>query len=190
MNTTVGTLRKDIEKKIESLSPKEKAQYICGEWWRIAKEVSLGSDITAQVADLETIEHKYITSMGPVDFIHFSQELWKLDTREWVAHYFYSYLAGLGREEILITLLLIEKNNYWMDEIHKSDKEKKSRVWKKRLEMYRQHSQMLTDRRCAIKQEVKDILAADFWDIQNIPRPMDPIPEPDMANPGMDLEDY
>ena len=80
MTVTVGKLTKSVEKMLESLTPIEKARYVSKEQWRIADEAGTGKNITAQEADLGTIESRYIMPLGAVDFIRYHQELYDLDT--------------------------------------------------------------------------------------------------------------
>ena len=179
MSTTTKTVTKDVEKLFKSLMPEEKARYRSGEWWRVFDEGGKGKKVTAQIADLETTVSRYIASMSAVDFIRYSQELYNLDTREWSARYFYSYLEGLGHQYRLISLFLIatEETRYY--ENQKYDIMKKDPEWKECHEISERSIAVLKERQRAIAKEIKDILASDFWEIRNIPRPeIELIPDP------------
>ena len=181
MTVTVGKLTKNVEKMLESLTPVEKARYMSKERWRIADEFPKGKNITAQEADLETIQNRYIMPMGAVDFIRYSQELYDLDTTEWGARFIYTYLAGLEQQYALISLLLVEKDRTAFNEYLKPDKFKESSVWKAEHESSQKLIADLKERQRAIAKLIKDYLAADFWEIRNIPRPIiQLIPDPEL----------
>jgi hypothetical protein len=173
MTVTGGTLTKKVEKMLESLTPVEKARYMSGEWWRLADEFSTGKNVTALEKDLKTIEDRYILSMGAVDFIRYHQERYKLDIREWGARFIHTYLAGLEQQYTLISLLLAEMEDRAMiNEMKIPDEVKEDPLWKYEHETSRRLIAVLEERQRSIAKEIKDCLAADFWEIRNLPRPV------------------
>ena len=101
-----------------------------------------------------------------------SQELYNLDTTEWGARFICSYLRRLEQQYTLIGLLLMEKDRTSFNEYLQPDKIKKSLVWKEKQEKSRHVIEILKKRQHAIAKEIKYYLAADFWEIRNIPRPV------------------
>ena len=172
MTVTVGILTKNVEKMLESLTPVERARYLSGEWWRLAEKVSSGKNVTAKERDLETIESRYIMSMGAVDFIRYYQERYNLDTRECGKRFIYSYLAGLEQQDALISLLMYEMDHTEYNEYLKPEKIKDSTEWKEEQERLRHMIVVLQERKRVIAKEIKDLLVAEFWEIRNIERPM------------------
>jgi hypothetical protein len=170
MTVTVGKLTKNVEKMLESLTPVEKARYMSKERWRISDEVTKGKNIAEQEADLEIIEDRYIMSMGAVDFIRYSQELYNLDTRGWILVYIRRVIEDLQREDALLGLLISLTNKECFD-LYKKPKNrgKPSGVDFKLAE---DRASICWNRRCQIKVELDNILKSDFWDKNNIERPI------------------
>ena len=173
MTVTGGTLTKKVEKMLESLTPVEKARFMSGEWWRLADEFSRGENVTALEKDLETIEDRYILSMEAVDFIRYHQERYKLDIREWGARFIYTYLEGLEQQYTLISLLLAEmEDRAGLNEKKTPDEVKEDPLWKYEHETSMRLIAVLEERQRDIAKQIKKYLAADFWEIRNITRPV------------------
>jgi hypothetical protein len=138
--------------------------------------------IISQEADLKTIENRYILSMGAVDFIRYHQELYNLDTREWGARFICTYLERLEKQYMLISLVLGEmENRVWLNEMENPDLIRVNAGCKAEYESSKQLIAVLNERQRAIAKEIKDFLAADFWETRNIPRPIIKlIPDPEL----------
>ena len=89
-------------------------------------------------------------------------------------------MAGLEQQYTLISLLLKEKGRTSYNDYLTPDIIKESRAWKAEHESSQQLIAVLEERQRAIAKEIKDYLAADFWEIRNIPRPIIKlIPDPE-----------
>jgi len=176
---TVKTLKRSVEKMFETLSPEEKAKYLSDEWWRVCDEAAIGNDVAAKIADLRQVEKKYVMSLHPMNFIKYCQENRDLDLNEWARRYFCAVISGFEREKALISLLRISTEREYRYESIKPE-DQRCKTWKDDLNMLDDRIELLNKRENAIKKEMDNILAADFWDTNGIERPVyETRPEPD-----------
>lgn len=83
MTTTVGKLKKDMEKMLGSLTPEKKAQYAHMEYWRCIDESSNGIDCDARMADLIKTINKFNTPpWNNLDSFNYTSTFNNLKTKE------------------------------------------------------------------------------------------------------------
>jgi hypothetical protein len=99
-----------------------------------------------------------------------SQELYNPDTTERGERFVFSHLRDLEQHYTLINLLLREKDRNSYYEYLQPEKIKESAVWKTEHESSRQLIAVYEERQRDIAKQIKDYLAADFWEFRNIPR--------------------
>jgi len=83
MTTTVGTLKKDMEKMLGSLTPEKKAEYVHMEYWKIIDESSNGKDGDVRMADLiKTIKKFNTPPWNNLDYFNYTNTKNDLNTKE------------------------------------------------------------------------------------------------------------
>jgi hypothetical protein len=170
MSTTIGTLEKNIEKVISTLSPEELAKLLSEEVISISNNQAAGKDQDARFAEtIRIYEQHVLTKDWPV-YAKFWRTMHEEDIRYWSWAYFTSMLDGIAKQDALIVLLIRAESTLWITR-YKDYLTHPNKEIKDILEHDRQEIKCLLKRRQEIRQAINEMIEAGFWEQWNIPRP-------------------
>ncbi len=180
--TTVGTLSKDVEKIVSTLSPEEMAKYISNEINSIATSQAGDADEDARLADVRRIYDEHVITRDMYEYAKFWRAMDTEDIRHWTGAYFRGVLDGLQREDALLTLLIRAESRAWITDYKDLlTTEKRDPVVVERMGIDREHMKGFLARKREIAETVKEIMKADFWQTWKIERPVIDLSENNMA---------
>jgi hypothetical protein len=173
---TTNEVKRSLDKAYDDLSPEERARVTSAGGWMIADMFARGEDIHKQEQEQRRFIDQYVNTLTNYQYIHFLIALADRDEAEWGKRYFYDVIQGLVRENSLISLLLLNLDRRWSQEIICT--RKNGDGWIESRDRLAEQITILRERKRAIAAEIDAIFKSEFWEVRNIERPSRPDIDP------------